>query len=140
MGHQSTARATLQQARCDESTPARDEAAWAATNGPGHWATRPSCGTIGRDVGFGKTIQFEFGVRHAFNPNLVLDVSAYNKNFLSDLAYRIKPYDDPTNPGRTMNVNVLTTADFGYARGVDFKLDKRIGSWLEFSGAYTFQV
>ena len=95
---------------------------------------------FGRDVGFGKTIQFEFGARHAFNSDLVLDVSAYNKNFTSDLAYRIKPYDDPANPGSTLNVDVLTTADFGYARGIDFKLDKRIGSWLDFAGSYTFQV
>jgi Carboxypeptidase regulatory-like domain/TonB-dependent Receptor Plug Domain len=95
---------------------------------------------FGRDVGFGKTVLFEFGVRHAFSPDLVFDVAAYNKDFASDLAYRIKPYDDPSNPGRTLNVNVLTTADFGYARGLDFKLDKRVGNWLSFSGGYTFQV
>ncbi|HMA40982.1 MAG TPA: TonB-dependent receptor [Gemmatimonadales bacterium] len=95
---------------------------------------------FGRDVGFGKTILFEFGARHAFSPDLVLDVSAYNKDFVSDLAYRIKPYDDPANPGRLQNLNVLTTGDFGYARGVDVKVDKRIGGWLDFSGAYTFQV
>ena len=95
---------------------------------------------FGRDVGFGKTILFEFGARHAFSPDLVLDVSAYNKDFVSDLAYRIKPYDDPANPGRIQNLNVLTTGDFGYARGVDVKVDKRIGGWLDFSGAYTFQV
>ncbi len=95
---------------------------------------------FGRDVGFGKTIQFEFGVRHAFNPDLVFDVSAYNKDFVSELAYRIKPFSDPANPGDVVNVNVLTTGDFGYARGIDFKLDKRIGAWLDFSGGYTFQV
>lgn len=96
--------------------------------------------TFGRDVGFGKTVLFEFGVRHAFSPDLVLDVAAYNKDFTSDLAYRIKPFDDPANPGHTQNVNILTTGDFGYARGLDFKLDKRIGNWLAFSGGYTFQV
>jgi hypothetical protein len=96
--------------------------------------------TFGRDVGFGKSILFEFGVRHAFTPDLVLDLAAYNKDFVSELAYRIKPYDDPANPGDITNVNVLTTGDFGYARGVDVKLDKRIGSWLDFTGAYTFQV
>ena len=95
---------------------------------------------FGRDVGFGKTIQFEFGVRHAFSPDLVFDVSAYNKDFVSELAYRIKPFPDPANPGDVSNVNVLTTGDFGYARGLDFKLDKRIGAWLDFSGGYTFQV
>jgi hypothetical protein len=96
--------------------------------------------SFGRDVTFGKSIQFEFGVRHAFNPDLVLDIAAYNKDKVSDLAYRIKPYDDPLNPGRTLNVNVLTNADFGYARGLDFKLDRRVGSWLSASVAYTFQV
>jgi carboxypeptidase family protein/TonB-dependent receptor-like protein len=95
---------------------------------------------FGQDVGYGKTIQFEFGVRHAFSPDLVLDVAAYNKDFVSDLAYRIKPFDDPANPGRTLNLDILTTGDFGYARGIDVKVDKRIGSWLDFSGAYTFQV
>ncbi len=35
---------------------------------------------FGRDVGFSKTIQFEFGVRHAFHQDLVLDVAAFNKN------------------------------------------------------------
>jgi len=95
---------------------------------------------FGRDVGFGKSILFEFGVRHAFSPDFVLDLAAYNKDFVSELAYRIKPYDDPANPGDITNVNVLTTGDFGYARGVDVKLDKRIGSWLDFTGAYTFQV
>jgi hypothetical protein len=38
-----------------------------------------------------------------------------------------------------MNVNVLTNADFGYARG-HFKLDKRVRSWMSFTGSYTFQV
>ena len=95
---------------------------------------------FGRDIGFGKTIQFEFGIRHAFSPDLVLDVAAYNKTFVNQMAYRILPYDDPSNPGATLNLNTLTTADYGYARGIDLKLDKRVGTWLDFSGGYTFQV
>jgi hypothetical protein len=95
---------------------------------------------FGRDVGFGKTILFEFGVRHAFGPDLVIDAVAYNKNFVSRWPTGSRPFDDPAVPGRQQNINVLTTADFGYARGLDVKLDKRIGTWLDFSGAYTFQV
>lgn len=95
---------------------------------------------FGRDIGFGKTIQFEFGVRHAFTPDLVLDVAAYQKTFVDQMAYRILPYNDPSNPGAILNLNTLTTADYGYARGVDVKLDKRVGTWLDFSGGYTFQV
>lgn len=95
---------------------------------------------FGRDVGFGKTILFEFGVRHAFTPELVLDVSAYNKDFAGDLAYRIKTYPDPRNPGAIINLNILTNADFGYARGVDMKLDWRKGTWFNGSLTYTFQI
>ncbi|HEV8263521.1 MAG TPA: carboxypeptidase regulatory-like domain-containing protein [Gemmatimonadales bacterium] len=95
---------------------------------------------FGRDLQFGKTILFEFGVRHAFSQDMVLDVSAYNKDKVSDLAARIIPYADPLNPGDTINVNVLTNADFGNIRGVDVKLDRRVGSYLNASVAYTFQL
>ena len=95
---------------------------------------------FGRDVTFGKTILFEFGVRHAFSADLVLDISAYNKDFVSEPAYRIRAFDDPAFPGKTVNVNILTNADFGYARGVDTKLDWRLGNWFNGSAAYTLQV
>jgi hypothetical protein len=96
--------------------------------------------SFGRDATFGKTILFEFGVRHAFSPDLVVDVSAYNKDFVSDLAYRIRTYPDPQHPGAVVNVNILTNADYGYARGVDVKLDRRIGTWFNAQVAYTFQI
>jgi len=95
---------------------------------------------FGRDVGFGKTILFEFGMRHAFSPDLMVDVSAYNKSKVADLSYRIFSYDDPTNPGRSLNINVLTNADFGYDRGLDLKIDRRLGSWLTASVAYTYEI
>ena len=34
----------------------------------------------GSDLDFGKTIAFEFGIRHAFNDDMVLDIAAYNKD------------------------------------------------------------
>jgi hypothetical protein len=95
---------------------------------------------FGRDLQFGKSILFEFGVRHAFSQDMVLDISAYNKDKVSDYAARIVPYPDPLNPGDTINVNVLTNADFGNVRGVDMKLDRRIGNYLNASVGYTFQL
>ncbi|HWZ28117.1 MAG TPA: TonB-dependent receptor, partial [Gemmatimonadales bacterium] len=103
---------------------------------------------FGRDVGFGKTIQFEFGVRHAFNPDLVLDLSAYNKSKVSDQSFRIFNFSDPTNCSvvngqqvcRQLTINVLTSGDFGYDRGIDMKLDRRVGSWLSVTAAYTYEV
>ena len=38
---------------------------------------------FGSDLDFGKTIAFEFGIRHAFNDDMVLDVAAYNKDIVS---------------------------------------------------------
>jgi hypothetical protein len=95
---------------------------------------------FGRDLQFGKTILFEFGVRHAFSQDMVLDISAYNKDKTSDAAARIVAYPDPLNVGDTVNVNVLTNADFGNVRGVDMKLDRRVGSYVNASVGYTFQL
>lgn len=95
---------------------------------------------FGRDLQFGKTILFEFGVRHAFSQDMVLDVSAYNKDKVSDMAARIVPYDDPANPGDIANINVLTNSDFGNVRGVDMKLDRRVGNYVNASVGYTFQL
>ena len=38
---------------------------------------------FGSDLDFGKTIAFEFGIRHAFSDDMVLDVAAYNKDIVS---------------------------------------------------------
>jgi hypothetical protein len=96
--------------------------------------------TFGRDVDFGKSILFEFGVRHAFSQDVVLDVSAYNKDKISDLAYRVLPFVDPRNTTDTLNLNVLTNLDFGNSRGLDMKFDWRVGTYLNTQVAYTFQV
>ncbi|HMG17499.1 MAG TPA: TonB-dependent receptor, partial [Gemmatimonadales bacterium] len=42
--------------------------------------------TFGRDLDFGKTIIFEFGIRHAFSQDMVLDIAAYNKDKVSDVS------------------------------------------------------
>ncbi|PYO62148.1 MAG: hypothetical protein DMD28_06475 [Gemmatimonadetes bacterium] len=95
---------------------------------------------FGQDIGFGKTILFEFGVRHAFSNDLVLDVAAYNKDFVANPAYRIETINDPANVGATINVNVLRSADFGWARGIDVSVIRRVGNWLNASVSYTFQA
>ncbi|HWH03892.1 MAG TPA: TonB-dependent receptor [Gemmatimonadales bacterium] len=95
---------------------------------------------FGRDVGFGKTILFEFGVHHAFNPDFDIDLAAYNKSKVSDLSYRIFNFDDPTNPGRQLTINVLTNGDFGYDRGLEMKINRRLGNWLQTQVAYTYEV
>lgn len=92
----------------------------------------------GSPLNYGRSILFEFGVRHAFSNDLVLDVSAYNKDKVSDIAGRVVGFYDVLL-GRTTNYNVMTNEDFGNARGVDVKLDARAGSLFAGSLAYTFQ-
>jgi len=92
-----------------------------------------------RDADFGKTIMFEFGIRHAFSDDMVLDISAYNKDKVSDLTYRILQVFDPFK-GERQAINLLTNADFGNVRGVDIKLDRRIGQLFQGTLSYTFQT
>jgi hypothetical protein len=94
---------------------------------------------FGRDLDFGKTILFEFGVRHAFSNDLVLDVAAYNKDKVSDFAGRILTVTNPRN-NAPIAINQLTNRDFGNARGIDTKLDWRAGSYFNTSVSYTFQI
>lgn len=94
---------------------------------------------FGRDLDFGKTILFEFGIRHAFSDDLVLDISAYNKDKVSDITARILPIFDPQR-NEVQNLNIMTNADFGNVRGVDIRLDRRIGSLFQGTIAYTYQA
>jgi hypothetical protein len=100
--------------------------------------------TFARPVGFGKTIMFEFGVRHAFSDDMVLDVSAYNKDLVSEGSARTLNIYDPFiggSPELTNEaVNVFTSADFGNARGIDLRLDRRFGSIFQGTLSYTYQT
>ena len=93
---------------------------------------------FGRDLDYGKTIIFEFGVRHAFSGNMVLDIAAYNKDKVSDVTARIMPIFDPFRNEIT-NLNVMTNLDFGNVRGIDLRLDRRIGDLFQGSVTYTYQ-
>jgi hypothetical protein len=91
-----------------------------------------------RPLDYGKTIMFEFGVRHAFSPDMVLDIAAYNKDAISNITGRILGVYDVLNK-RVQNLNLYTNADFGNIRGVDVKLDRRIGQLFQGTLVYTYQ-
>ena len=92
----------------------------------------------GSDLGYGRTITFEFGVTHSFNEDMVLDVAAYNKDILSDAAGRLLSYFDPKNLTST-SIRVITNLDYGNTRGIDVRFDRRIGELFNGRLAYTFQ-
>ena len=94
--------------------------------------------SYGSDLDFGRTITFEFGVRHSFNQDMVLDVSAYNKDNLSNAAGRLVPLQDPLR-GTVNNIRLLTNADFGNTKGINIRIDRRFGNLFNGTLAFTFE-
>lgn len=92
----------------------------------------------GSDLGFGRTITFEFGIRHSFSDDAVLDISAYNKDKLSDAAGRLVSFFDPARKAN-QDIRVVTNADFGNTRGVDIRFDRRVGELFNGSLSYTYE-
>jgi hypothetical protein len=101
-------------------------------------ATTNTNNVYGTDLDFGRTITFEFGVRHAFSDDMVLDVAAYNKDNLSNAAGRLVRRLDPQE-GTNQDIRLITNADFGNTRGVDVRLDRRFGNLFNGTLSYTFQ-
>lgn len=95
-------------------------------------------GTFGGDVDLERTIQFEFGIRHAFSRDLVLDLSAYNKDKIADVAYRLIRTWDPVFDD-TVDVARLTNADRGVVRGFEIQLLQRVGRVFSGQASYSFQ-
>jgi|GEM_PF-361257 len=101
-------------------------------------ATTNTNNFYGADLDFGRTITFEFGVRHAFSDDMVLDVAAYNKDNLSNAAGRLVSRFDPLR-NNNQNIRIMTNADFGNTRGIDLRLDRRFGNIFNGTLSYTFQ-
>lgn len=95
-------------------------------------------GGLGADLDFGKTISFEFGVRHAFNDDMVLDLAVYNRDNLAVAAARTFLVNDPVRQRRSTLVRV-TNLDFGNARGIDLRLDRRFGNFFNGTISYSYQ-
>jgi hypothetical protein len=93
---------------------------------------------LSTDLDFGKTIAFEFGVRHAFSDDMVLDLAAYSKDNLAVAAFRTFTLTDPFT-GARVNRGKVTNADYGNTRGIDLRLDRRIGNLFNGTISYTYQ-
>jgi len=91
----------------------------------------------GADLDFGTNITFEFGIRHAFSDDFVLDFSAYNRDAQANQAGRLLSLYDPLRQTNN-NYRMMTNQDFGNYRGFDVRLDKRIGNLFNGTLAYTF--
>jgi hypothetical protein len=94
--------------------------------------------SFGQDLDFGKTILFEFGTRHAFSDDMVLDVAVYNKDNVANPNIKYAFPIDPLNGAATRHYFAQNT-DFGNTRGLDVRLDRRVGNYFNGSLAYSFQ-
>ncbi len=92
----------------------------------------------GSDLDFGRTITFEFGIRHSFNDDMVLDIAAYNKDNISNAAGRLVRLTDPAK-NINQDIRLMTNADFGNTKGIDLRLDRRFGNLFNGTVSYTFQ-
>ncbi|MBA2292734.1 MAG: TonB-dependent receptor [Gemmatimonadales bacterium] len=92
----------------------------------------------GSDLDFGKSIIFEFGVRHAFSDDMVLDVTVYNKDNLANPAGRLVPLIDPLGGDRN-DIRLTVNQDFGNTRGMDLRLDRRFGNLFNGFLNYSYQ-
>jgi outer membrane receptor for ferrienterochelin and colicin len=92
----------------------------------------------GTDLDFGKSITFEFGIRHAFSDDMVLDVALYNKDNLANASGRLVSTFDPTLNANQL-VQFVENVDFGNTRGIDVRLDRRFGNLFNGTLSYTYQ-
>lgn len=85
-------------------------------------ATTSTFSLFGRDVRYVKSTTGDVGVTARLTSLLEARVDGY----LSRLALyspRIEPFDDPANPGRTIDLDVLTPSDTFTAHGVEASID-----------------
>ena len=92
---------------------------------------------FGRDVDLPRTVSFEAGYRQVFGGNTVVDAAVYSRTTRNALSYRKIQYDDPVT-GASIFLNALTNSDFSLNRGLDLRLDRRLGEVADLSLSYSF--
>jgi len=91
----------------------------------------------GQNVDYGKSIIFEFGIQHAFNDDMVLDVSAYNRDNLANAAGRLVSSFDPLTT-QNQDLRLITNSDFGNTKGLDLRLNRRFGQLFNGTLGYSY--
>ncbi len=92
----------------------------------------------GQNVDYGKSIIFEFGIQHAFNDDMVLDISAYNRDNLANAAGRLVTSFNPVFQ-QNQDLRLITNSDFGNTKGIDLRLNRRFGQLFNGTLGYSFQ-
>ncbi|MCU0610320.1 MAG: TonB-dependent receptor [Candidatus Eisenbacteria bacterium] len=82
-----------------------------------------------------KTVAYEVGIRHSFDPNLAGEVTAYYKDVENLLATREIIATLQDNP---VNYTIFLIEDFAVVKGVDLTLTKRATESLSGSVSYSY--
>lgn len=92
----------------------------------------------GSDLDFERTDIFELGLSHRLAEDLNVDLAVYHRSVRSEAVVDLVSRFDPLF-GFSRNLWVLTNGGTGRIRGIDLKLERRWGSILSGSLAYSYQ-
>jgi hypothetical protein len=93
---------------------------------------------FGTDLGFERTTTLEAGLRHQLSPNMDVDLAVYTKNLDDQLGSRLEPRFDPLL-GSNRNLRMLNNDVEARIRGVDLRVEGRMGSALTAWLGYSYQ-
>jgi hypothetical protein len=93
---------------------------------------------FGRDVTDGKASDVEGGIRRWLDAGTSVDLSGYYYFHIPSFGERITNFDDPTNPGRQLTINVLGRNNNAYLWGFDVGVAHQIGRVVAASVSYGF--
>jgi len=93
---------------------------------------------FGTDLDFEHTTTFELGVRHALNGGIDVDLSIYAKNLESQVIGGLVARFDPLR-GNNQNLLVLTNDGEERVRGLDLRVQGRVGPALSGWIGYAFE-
>jgi hypothetical protein len=92
---------------------------------------------FGREIDLPNTVAFEAGYRQVFGGNTVVDAAVFSRTTRNALSYRKIQYTHPVS-GASVFINTLTNSDFSLNRGVDLKVDRRLGEIADLSLSYSY--
>lgn len=93
---------------------------------------------FGQDPGVVKSTTMEASATRNFGPRLALDVTLYHRDPAIPYGFQLAGFDDPANPGRTLNVFVPARIH-GSVTGVDSRVEWTGGPAVRGAVSYTYE-
>jgi TonB-dependent receptor-like protein/carboxypeptidase family protein len=91
--------------------------------------------TVGRDLELRTSTTYELAAQHVFGKRVAVDLGVFQRDGTAPYQVRIRGFDDPANPGDTLNAWVWTSVASGSATGVEGRFELAPLSWLRLAGS-----